>query len=156
MPDDEDEESEVLYELVATGENTCERCMALAGTQWTEPPSRPHDHCECEIVATGPGDGQARDCGDNEWSFERLADGVTHYGPATDFGWEWGYSVTIDCWDGRSYETEIWVDMGYDRDWPPTVEAFDEMDAYAWSELYDQAEEVAAQVCTPCDPPLVS
>jgi hypothetical protein len=30
------------------------------------------------------------------------------------------------------------------------------MDAYAWSEIYDEAEAVAAQVCRPCDPPLVS
>jgi hypothetical protein len=156
MPEDEEEEGDVLYELVATGEHTCERCMALTGTQWTERPARPHDHCECEIVTLGPDDGRQRACGDNHWSFEKLADGTMNYGPADDFGWEWGFTVTIDCWDGRTWDAEVWVDMGYDRDWPPTVEAFQDMDDFAWSELHDQAEELAALVCTPCTQELVS
>lgn len=150
-----EEEAEV-YEFVTTGENSCERCMALNGTQWREPPDPPHPHCECEVQVKVVGRHSPRDCGDNTWSIAHLSDGTVNYGPAADYGWEWGFNVTIDCWDGSVYEFEIWVDMGKDSDWPINDTMFDDMDAYAWSEIYDEAEAVAAQVCRPCAPPLVS
>lgn len=157
MPADAEQEEATVYEFVAAGENTCERCMALSHSTWREPPNPPHAHCECEIVPHKKGVHRPRDCGDTTWSIEHIPQsGTVVYGPAADYGWEWGFKVTIDCWDGGTYEFEIWVDMGYDRDWPPTVEAFDAMDAYAWSEIYDEAEAVAARVCRPCNPPLVS
>lgn len=142
---DEEEQDEV-YEFVATGENSCERCMALNGTQWREPPDPPHAHCECEVQVKMTGRHSPRDCGDNTWSVEHLPNGTVNYGPAADYGWEWGFNVTIDCWDGYVYSFEIWVDMGKDSAWPIGDTMFDDMDAYAWSEIYDEAEAVAARL----------
>ena len=45
----EEEDDIELYEFVTTGEKSCERCMALAGSQWRQPPNPPHAHCECEV-----------------------------------------------------------------------------------------------------------
>jgi hypothetical protein len=158
MNEDEEQEDAVVYEFVTTGERTCERCMALAGSQWREPPDPPHAHCECEVVPVVTGVHSPRDCGDNTWSMEAIPGGesTVRYGPGGLGGFEWGFNVTIDCWDGGLYEFEMWVDIGKDSDWPGGTDAFDDMDAFAWSELYDQAEAVSAQVCSPCEAPLVS
>lgn len=152
------EDGEAVYEFVPTGEHTCERCMALAGSQWQEPPSPPHAHCECEVQVKRVGRSKPRDCGDNMWTMRPVpgGNGTVRYGPGGLGGFEWGFIVTIDCWDGSTYEFEIWVDMGKDDDWPDGLDAFDVMDGYAWSEVYDEAEAVAARVCQPCEPPLVS
>ena len=151
-----DETDGLVYEFVAAGES-CERCQALSGTQWSEPPGLPHPHCECEIEPKLAGLHEPRECGDTTWSMEHLHGGTARYGPG-GANFEWGFNVTIDCWDGATYEFEIWVDMGTEADYPGYYSEGDvgEMESFAWSEIYDQAEEVAAQVCRPCEPPLVA
>lgn len=156
--EEEEDDKEEVYEFVATGENTCERCAALNGTLWQEPPNPPHAHCECEVQPRLGGYHARRDCGDNRWTVEALpgGEGTVRYGPAEDSGQEWGFNIEIDCWDGLIHEFEIWVDMGKDSDWPANETGFDDMGNFAWSELYDEVEAVAAQVCRPCPDLIVS
>jgi hypothetical protein len=159
MTGDSEQERVEVYEFVAGGaENTCERCMALEGTQWREPPSPPHAHCECEVQlkTVGMNRNRNRTCEDNEVTISHLQNGTVTYGPAEDFSFEWGYLVEIDCWDGLIHAFEIWVDMGKNNDYPNTDDAFDIMEAYAWSELQDEIEAVMARVCRPCPQQLVS
>jgi hypothetical protein len=156
---DEDEEGDEVCEFVATGENSCERCAALDGTEWQSPPDPPHAHCECEVQPRRAGSHESGECGDNSWSIEHVSDGegTVRYGSGLNAGSEWGFVVTIDCWDGAVYEFEVWVDMGSDDQYPGDVdEAGAAMEGYAWSEIYDEAEAVAAQVCKPCEEELVS
>jgi hypothetical protein len=158
MDEDEEEEEYEVYEFVTTGERTCERCMALAGSRWREPPDPPHAHCECEVQPKIASVHKPRDCGDTTWSMAPIPGGgsTVRYGSGDLSGFEWGFTVTIDCWDGGVYEFEIWLDMGKDSDWPVIETTFQDMEAYAWSELYDEIEAVAARVCRPCEAPLVS
>jgi hypothetical protein len=160
MNDDDEEEEYEVYEFVTTGEKTCERCMALAGSQWREPPDPPHAHCECEVVVKMAGRHAPRDCGDTTWSMEAIPGGesTVRYGPGGLDGFEWGFNVTIDCWDGGVHEFEIWVDMGSEDDYGGVFSEtiFADLNAFAWSEVYDEAEAVAARVCQQCSPPLLS
>jgi hypothetical protein len=152
-----DEEIEV-YEFVTAGKNTCERCMALAGSQWHEPPNPPHDHCECEvqIKIMGTHWRQQRDCTENDVTIQSLPNGTVNYGPADDFGFEWGFWVEIDCWDGLIHGFEIWVDMGKNSDYPNTDDVFEVMEAFAWSELQDEIDAVMSRVCRLCPDLVVS
>jgi hypothetical protein len=150
-----EEEEEDVYEFVVTGENSCERCMALAGTQWNEPPDLPHAHCECEIRLVVSSSERPKDCSDTTWSIEHVeTGGHISYGE-TDTWFEWGFLVTIECWDGRIHEFESWVDMGLASDWPITDDIEGEIEAHAWDQVYDEAEMVVAQVCLPCAGPVV-
>jgi len=156
MPEDEEDE---VYEFVAGGgENTCERCMAMNGSQWPMPPNQPHAHCECEVVVRPRYPRTPREnCEDTTWSFSQIPhSGAYTYGEGSDEGFEWGYNVTIDCWDGGSYEFEIWLDMGKLSDWPMTDTFEQELEGYVWDQLYDDVEAVIARVCRPCTPQLVS
>jgi hypothetical protein len=153
--DETEEEGDEVYEFVASGENTCEQCAALDGTEWLDPPEPPHDHCECEVVPRIVGYHESGECGDNSWSIEHLSEGTIRYGPGGS-GFEWGFAVTIDCWDGLVYEFEIWVDMGTEGDYGADFgDAQDAMEGYAWSEIYDEAEAVAARVCRACEEELL-
>jgi hypothetical protein len=165
MIEAEEVEQTQIYEFVATGENTCERCAALDGSQWQEPPNPPHAHCECEVKVRPAGLHEPRECGESHWSIEHLAPPnptvrYTSDGAAYPDSFEWGFMVTVSCWDGLEYEFEIWVDMGIQDDYgdlmSDTDGAYEAMEAYAWSEIYDEAEAVLARVCRPCAPELVS
>jgi hypothetical protein len=153
--DSQESEEREVYVFVAGGE-ACERCQALAGSQWREPPDPPHAHCACDVDVRVVGRREQRECGDNTWTLEPLQDGTVHYGPAGSDTFEWGFLVTIDCWDGLVHEFEIWVDMGADSDYAPGLDGFADMEAFAWNEVYDEAEEIAAQVCRPCPDLIVS
>ena len=153
---DEDEE-EALFEFVTTGEKSCERCMALAGSQWEAPPSPPHAHCQCEVDVHQkfprlPG----QSCEDTTWSFQQLAGGAVTYGNRPAMGFEWGYLVTINCWDGGVFEFEIWVDMGQVDDWPITDTIEQEIEGYVWDHIYDEVETVIANACRRCGSELMS
>jgi hypothetical protein len=159
MDEDDEEEDGELYEFVTTGEHSCERCMALAGSQWREPPNPPHAHCECEVVPLPSGVHRQRDCGDTTWSIEHIpGSGTVRYGAGGLDGFEWGFTATIDCWDGLSHEFEIWLDMGNEDDYGGALSEtlYEDLMAYAWSELYDEIEAVVARVCRPCSPELLS
>ena len=156
MPDAGDAE---LYELVATGEHTCERCMALAGSQWPDPLKPLHAHCECEVVPKIAGIHKRRDCNDTSWEIEHIPGrGTMRYGPDGLDGFEWGFTVTVDCWDGLSHEFEIWIDMGHEDDYGGAFSDTFEADAsaVAWNELHDEIETVVARVCRPCGEELLS
>ena len=109
-----DSDESDVYQFVAGGD-ACERCAALDGSVWHAPPNPPHAHCACEVTLKPKGHHRPRECGDNYWTMESLPDGTVHYG--TDNSFEWGFLVTIDCWDGGAYSFEIWVDMGRDADY---------------------------------------
>ena len=108
--------------------HTCERCMALTGSQWTERPA------VVRIVTLNPhpAAGQ-RACGDSHWSFEKLDDGVSPLRPRrpTSAGSGASTTVTIDCWDGRGRPRSgsTWATT---RNWPPGDESFQAMDDFAW------------------------
>ena len=146
MSDDDDS---VLYRFSVGGEG-CERCQALDGSLWTEAPPPPHPYCQC-LVETVAGDAQSRECGDNRWTMEY--ERTENYSIDS---FKYIFKVTIECWDGATTEFESEVDYGSDSSWPHTSEVFDIWNELAWSELYDEAEEVAAQFCQPCQQPLVS
>jgi hypothetical protein len=103
MNDDDEEEEYEVYEFVTTGEKTCERCMALAGSQWREPPDPPHAHCECEVVVKMAGRHAPRDCGDTTWSMEAIPGGesTVHYGPGGLGRSEERRVGTLCCRQGR-------------------------------------------------------
>jgi hypothetical protein len=158
MPEDEDEEEgedDEVYEFVATGEHSCERCLALDGTLWEQPPNPPHAHCECEVQVRRKGARKpGQSCEDTTWSFENIS--AASYGESGSQGFEWGYLVTVECWDGPVYEFEIWIDMGQLSDWPVTDSLEAELEGYAWNEMYDEVEAVIANVCAPCSQDVVS
>ena len=159
MPEDddnnEDEDADEVYEFVTTGEKSCERCMALEGSQWDQPPNSPHPHCACEVQVRPKGARKpGQSCEDTTWNFEPIS--ATTYGEPKSEGFEWGYRVTIDCWDGGSYDFEIWVDMGQLSDWPVTDTLELELEAHVISELDDDVEEVIGRVGRPCTPEVVS
>lgn len=160
MNEDDEEEATEVFEFVTTGEKSCERCMALSGSRWTDPPSPPHAHCECEVVPHIKGIHKQRTCDDNTWSFEPIGGGggTVRYGPGGLDGFEWGFKVTVDCWDGLSHEFEIWVDMGHEDDYGGAFSdtIFEDLNAFAWSELFDEVEAAAARLCKQCSPELLS
>jgi hypothetical protein len=147
----EEEESAVeVYEFVVSGENSCERCIGLAGTRWLEPPPPLHARCECEVRLVVTSEERPKDCNDTTWDIEHVDNGAVTYGPDGAASFEWGYRVTINCWDGATHEFETWVDMGLASDWPITDDLESEIEAYAWDKVYEEAEMVVAQVCQPC------
>jgi hypothetical protein len=131
------------YLFVSTGES-CPQCEALDGTFYQVVPERPHEKCDCEIRFTRPGTRtSSTDC-ENEWVIEHV--GNTHYG-AGGHGLITHWQITVTCWDGAVFDTIADVDHGDDPNlWDQDFETFENE---AWSELYDRAEEIAAQHCRP-------
>jgi len=156
MPEDDEDEDEV-YEFVAAGEHSCERCAALNGSQWSEPPNPPHAHCECEVQVRPRVPRMPKEnCEDTTWSLQPLTDGAVDYDAGGETGVEWGFQVTIDCWDGGSWDFEIWVDLGKASDWDMADDYEAQLEGFVWNEVYDEVETVIARVCRPCTPELVS
>lgn len=146
MPDPEGSGSEV-YELATSG-GGCERCAALNGSRWSEPPPVPlHVKCQCSVELVSDGADGQRECGDNTWTFEHVA--VPSW---DDDSCVWTFRVTIDCWDGRTYEYEADVEVPL-AGWGPELEGLED---FVFNELSDQAEETMAMVCTSCEPELNS
>jgi hypothetical protein len=144
--------SDVAYQFSIGGDG-CERCQGLDGSLWPAPPPLPHSYCECEIEVVGASSGEDRECGDNQWSLEQ--DDTERYGPQGE-SMKWHVAVTIECWDGATSGFESVVDFGVESDWGPG-DIFDDVMAFAWNAVSDEAEEYVAQFCTPCDdPPLIS
>jgi len=138
------EEEQDAWEFVA-GDEACERCQALDGSQWDEPPSLPHQYCNCEITPAHPhGDdpwGNLDDCG-NSWAAD-ITVNVEEYGPTDDPGLEWEVEITVECNDGSGGEYRFWVDSGRDSAYQTPLDR----GAYIWDNAYDQAEEIMSQVC---------
>ncbi len=141
---------DVTYRFVVGGEG-CEVCQALDGTEWTEIPPPPHPHCECDLEVVQAGPQGPRQCGDNLWTIENT--GTEPYGIDS---FKWTFVVTIECWDGATTQYEDEVDFGSNSDWPNVDDIFEIWNEYAWNEMADRAEEVAAQFCKPCEEPLVA
>jgi hypothetical protein len=147
-----EEQEDKVYEFVS-GDEACDRCHAIDGTRWEEPPSLPHEYCNCEIVVvdTKRSDdwGSMDNCG-NTWEAETTGN-VEFYGPDNDPSLEWEIQITVQCADGTGGEFLIYIDSGRDSEY---ASPFDRGE-YIWSEAYDQGEELMAQVCQ-CVPQLVS
>lgn len=153
--DEEVEGGKKVYQLVTTSGDPCERCQAMAGSVWDEPPGPIHRHCQCEVRPVIVGlHGRREDCSYNFFGFEQF--GVVHYGPPEENAQESGFKVYIDCWDGFVYEYETWLDIGGDSDWAPGIAGFEDMLNYALDRLSDEASEVAGRVCQPCPELIVS
>jgi hypothetical protein len=139
------------YVFVSTGES-CPQCEALDGTFFQVVPERPHDKCDCEIRFTRLGTRQSSENCENEWDIGHV--GNTHYGSG-GYGVITHSQITVYCWDGAVFDTIADVDHGddaslVDQDW-------EVYEAEAWNDLYDEAEEIAGQNCSPdCGPPLIS
>jgi hypothetical protein len=91
--------SEVEYEFQSGGD-ACDICQALAGTTSSEPISKPHESCRCEVKST---------CGNTcDWELA----GNEWYGPGGDCLRSW-VDVTVTCWDGTERaQTAGPVDFG--------------------------------------------
>jgi hypothetical protein len=136
-----------VWEFVAGGE-ACERCAALEGSQWEEPPSLPHRYCNCEIIPVHPHAddpwGNMDDCG-NTWSVDTLLPSE-FYGPADDPAIVWAATMTVECSDGMGGEYQVQIDSGRDSAYQTPLDRA----AYIWDNGYNQAEEIMSQVCE-CD-----
>jgi hypothetical protein len=145
-------DEEDVFEFVAGGES-CERCEALDGSRWSEPPSLPHAYCNCEITPVDAGSaddwGSTDACG-NSWEAETTGN-VEFYGPADDPSLEWEVQITVECADGSGGEFLIYIDSGRDS----AYDSPEDRGAYIWSEAYDEGDELMAQVCQ-CVPKLLS
>jgi hypothetical protein len=142
---DSDEEG---YLWVATGES-CAQCEALDGRFSQFLPDRPHEKCDCEIRFTRIGTRTSSTSCENAWEMRWV--GNTRYGPGYG-GLITHWQITVTCWDGSVFDTIEDVDHGDDSGL-----SADDMEAEAWNELYDRAEEIAAQNCrSDCEPPRIS
>ena len=160
MPDDgyeegnddapEVDDDEEVVELVSSGES-CPQCEALDGMCFAEDATPIHEWCDCEVemgeLRRGRESVPERECGDNEWELNfNMAGypGDDRIGPVTSW-----WDLIVHCWNGEVLTVEVTVSHEPGTD-PDLIE--DE----AWSELYDEAEEIAATECPPCDPLIVS
>lgn len=143
----EEEGEEEGYLWVSTGES-CPQCEAYDGQFFQVLPERPHQDCDCEVQLVRPGTRtKSIDC-ENEWEIDYV--GNTRYGPG-GLGLITHWQITVTCWDGAEYTSIEDVDHGDDPDlWELSVE---DLEGEAWNELYERAEEIAADNCrTDCEP----
>ena len=92
---------------------------------------------------------QPKDCNDTTWDIEHVDNGAVTYGPDGAVSFEWGYRVTINCWDGAARVRDLGR-HGTGQRLAVTDDIEAEIEAYAWDKVYEEAETVVAQVCQPC------
>ena len=140
-----------LAELMSSGES-CPMCEALDGMCFVQDPTPIHDLCDCEVELGEKSTSysrpdEERECGDNEWELDFKQSAYPAYG-RIGLVTSW-WDLIVHCWDGKTVSMEVIVHHEPGTD-PDIIE--DE----AWSELYDEAEDLAATECRKCDPPRIS
>jgi hypothetical protein len=128
--------------IESTGES-CPQCEGLDGRYFSVDPTPFHERCDCEVRQTWnfPRAVNPKPCGENDWTIEWI--GNTRYGPGAR-GLVTHWQITVLCWNGQQLDKVADIDHGEND-----VDVDTLMDE-AWIELYDEAEEMAAQGCRGC------
>ena len=139
------EEEQDAWEFVA-GDEACERCQALDGSQWDEPPSLPHQYCNCEITPAHPhGDdpwGNLDDCG-NSWAAPTSRSTSKNTGPQTTRASNGKLRSPSNATMGPAESIGFgWTAAEIRLTRLHLIGA-----RHIWDNAYDQAEEIMSQVC---------